>query len=132
MKRLLASAAVAAMFAASPAFAQPPSDTQEVAPADTSASDIPAPQTSVTIDTAVHETPDATVETTVATVAPVQQAAIDPENPIAPEVQAVVDSKKHYTTADLVAAQHQAMLNTPASVPTTTTTTVTTTPRPGR
>ncbi len=84
----------------------------------------------MTIDTDVRETPTAVVETTIATVAPVStRPALDPANPIAPEVQAVVAAKKNYTTKDLAAAQLAAVLATPPSTPTTTITTTTTTPK---
>ena len=82
------------------------------------------------IDTTVKETPSATVETTTEVIAPVSgRPELDAEHPIAPEVQAVVDAKKNYTTADIVKAQHEAMLATPVSEPTTIITTTTTTPK---
>lgn len=157
MKYAFASAALAAIFAA-PAIAQPPTTTTEgnlrvegIAPekvlgaidteklvnepapeatAPPTIAEAPAAKTSVTIDTDVRETPTAVVETTVATVAPVStRPALDPANPIAPEVQAVVAAKKNYTTKDLAAAQLAAVLATPPSTPTTTITTTTTTPK---
>jgi hypothetical protein len=118
MKYLLASTAAAVAFVVAPAFAQP------------SAAPIPQPQTSVTVETQVTETPSATVETKTETVTPVStRPAVDPDNPIAPEVRAVVAAKKNYTTADIVKAQYEAMLATPASAPTTVVTTTTTTPK---
>lgn len=160
MKRLLASAALAAALAA-PAFAQQPPATPdtvqsntvttqgqvtvqgaepstvepaaptEVAPA-TEVTDAPQPLTSITIDTAVDETPSATVETTTEIITPVStRPTLDAANPIAPEVQAIVAAKKNYTTADIVKAQHEAMLATPVSQPTTVVTTTTTTAKPG-
>ncbi len=113
MKLLLASTALAVMFAA-PAVAQPPAET-------------PTVQTSITVDTDVKETPTATVETRTEVIAPVAGPQLDPEHPIAPEVQALVDAKKNYTTADIVKAQHEAMMRTPPTVPTTVITTTTTT-----
>ena len=86
----------------------------------------------VTVDTKVEQRADATVETKTETITPVSgRPALDPDNPIAPEVQAVVAKKKRYTTADIVAAQLEAMRNTPAVEPTTTITTTTTIPAPG-
>ncbi|MEQ1781307.1 MAG: hypothetical protein ABMA14_08105 [Hyphomonadaceae bacterium] len=114
MKNMFALAALAALLAA-PAFAQaePPVNTPLVLS-----------------NTTVVETPDATIEKTTETIVPLSpRPALDPENPIAPEVQAVVDSKKHYTTADLASAQLAAVLATPASEPTTTITTTRTTPK---
>lgn len=119
MKYLLALTATAVAFAVPPAVGQPPAD-------------IPQPQTSVTVDTQLTETPTTVIETKIETVTPVSiRPAVDPENPIAPEVKAVVAAKKNYTTADIVKAQHEAMLATPASAPTTVVTTTTTTPKPG-
>lgn len=118
MKHVLALTVVAVVFTA-PALAQPPAE-------------IPQPQTSVTVDTQVSETPTAIIETKTETVAPVStRPAVDPENPIAPEVKAIVAAKKNYTTADIVKAQNEAMLATPASAPTTVITTTTTTQKPG-
>ncbi len=159
MKCAFASAALAAVFAA-PALAQPPTTTAEGSvrvqgiapekvlgaidteklvneptpetPAPAPAVIAPAIATSVTIDTDVRETPTAVVETTVATVAPAStRPALDPANPIAPEVQAVVAAKKNYTTKDLAAAQLAAVLATPPSTPTTITTTTRTTLKEG-
>lgn len=154
MKRLLASAAIAAALAA-PAFAQQPPATPDtvqsntvttqgqvtvqgaepstVEPATpTEVADAPQPLTSVTIDTAVDETPSATVETTTEIITPVStRPTLDAEHPIAPEVHAIVAAKKNYTTADIVKAQHEAMLATPVSQPTTVVTTTTTTAKPG-
>jgi hypothetical protein len=119
MKHVFAAATVALAIAATPALAQPPNG-------------IPQPQTSVTVDTQVTETPTAVIETKTETVSPIStRPAVDPDNPIAPEVKAVVAAKKNYTTADIVKAQHEAMLATPASAPTTVVTTTTTTPKPG-
>ena len=85
--------------------------------------------TQVTVDTKVEQRADATVETKTETITPVSnRPPVNLENPIAPEVQAVVEKQKRYTTADIVAAQLEAMKNTPSIEPTTTITTVTTTP----
>ena len=160
MKRLIASAALAAALAA-PAFAQQPPATPDTVQSNTvttqgqvavqgaepttvqptsqteataaiDVADAPQPQTSVTIDTVVSETPSATVETTTEIITPVSDRPIlDAANPIAPEVHAIVAAKKNYTTADIVKAQHEAMLATPISQPTTVVTTTTTTAKPG-
>lgn len=91
----------------------------------------PEARTSVTVDTTVSETPTAVVETTTEVIAPVStRPALDPSNPIAPEVKALVSEKPRYTTEDIAKAQLAAVLATPASVPTTTITTTTTTPKP--
>ena len=129
MKRLLASSAIAIAFAVAPAYAlQPPTTNETVDSALTT--EAPQPEKSVIIDTTVKETPSATVETTTEVIAAVSgRPELDAEHPIAPEVQAVVDSKKNYTTADIVKAQHEAMLATPVSEPTTIITTTTTTPK---
>jgi len=145
MKRLFASSALAVAFAVAPAYAQPPTtpDTiqsnvtvQGAAPSTVTTTtgvapaEAPRPQTSVTIDTAVTNTPSARVETTTEVITPVSgRPALDVGHPIAPEVQAVVDGKKNYTTADIVKAQHEAMLATPVSQPTTVITTTKTTPK---
>ena len=119
MKYLIASTIVAVACAFAPAFAQPPAD-------------IPQPQSSITVDTQILETPTAVIETKTETVTPVStRPAVDPDNPIAPEVKAVVAARKNYTTADIVKAQHEAMMATPASAPTTVVTTTTTTQKPG-
>lgn len=129
MNRLLASSAIVIALAVAPAYAlQPPTatETQDSAVA----TEAPQPEKSVTIDTTVEDTPSATVETTTEVIEPVSgRPALDEEHPIAPEVQAVVDAKKNYTTADIVKAQHEAMLATPVSEPTTIITTTTTTPK---
>jgi hypothetical protein len=92
----------------------------------------PDAKTQVTVDTKVERTPDATVETTTEVITPVSdRPKLDPENPIAPEVQAMVQKKKKYTTADIVQAQLEAIRNTPVVQPTTVITTTTTTPEPG-
>lgn len=159
MKRALLSVAVAALLA-SPAIAQPPTveteaegnvkiegiapekvlgaiDTSQLVdeqPADTaepSAEGVPEARTQVTVDTSIQETPTAIVETKTEVIAPVSdRPALDPANPIAPEVQALVTSKARYTTEDIAKAQLAAVLATPASIPTTTITTTTTTPKP--
>lgn len=114
MKKTLALAVLATMLA-SPAFAQ---------------AEPPANTPLVVSKTTVEETPAATVETTTEAIIPVSdRPALNPENPIAPEVQAVVDTNKRYTTADLVNAQLAAVLATPASEPTTIITTTRTTPK---
>lgn len=124
--RILLVSTLAVAFAAAPAFAQQPP-----AAVDTAAT-APQPATAVTVETEVTETPTATIETTTEIVQPVSdRPALDPANPRAPEVQAVVESKKNYTTADIVKAQHEAMLATPISEPTTITTTTTTTEKSG-
>lgn len=126
MKTLLATAALAVFFAA-PALAQPPADTSAPAPTVT---DAPPNTPLVLKSTVVADTPDATVEKTTEAIVPIsQREALDPTNPIAPEVKAVVAAKKHYTTADLAEAQLAAVLATPASEPTTVITTTTTTPK---
>ncbi|HEX5007348.1 MAG TPA: hypothetical protein VFV70_09565 [Hyphomonadaceae bacterium] len=82
--------------------------------------------------TTVEKTEDATVTKTTAVATPVSgRPELDPDNPIAPEVQAVVQKKKNYTTADIVRAQLEAVHNTPVSQPTTVTTTTTVIPDPG-
>lgn len=103
----------------------------EPAPADEQPQVQAQAKTQVTVDEVTIQTADAKVETKVETITPVSgRPALDPETPIAPEVQAVVDSGKKYTTADIVLAQLEAMRNTPAVNPTTTITTTTTTPIP--
>jgi hypothetical protein len=110
-----AQAEAAASAAAQPADEQPPENKQQV-----------------TVDTKVEQRADATVETKTETITPVSgRPALDPDNPIAPEVQEVVAKKKRYTTADIVAAQLEAIRNTPVVEPSTTITTTTTTPAPG-
>lgn len=157
MKNHLALAAIVALFAA-PSYAKPPAETtaapeagisvQGVDPAkvlgaidpeklatteasaDVVATAPPSNTPLVVSKTTVQETPDATVEQTTETIIPISnRPAIDPENPIAAEVQAVVNSKKHYTTADLANAQLAAVIATPASEPTTTIVTTRTTPK---
>jgi ABC-type amino acid transport substrate-binding protein len=161
MKLLLASSALAAALAAAPAMAQPPAiathgqvsvqgaEPSKIAGAidadklvrDQAAegsvqvavnTQPPQPQTSVTVDTTTHETAAAQVETTTEVITPVSgRPALDAEYPIAPEVKAVVAAKKKYTTADIALAQHDAMMKTPVSEPTTVIVTTTTTPKPG-
>jgi hypothetical protein len=155
MKFVLATAALAAVFAA-PAFAQPPTvaaegnlrvegiapdkvlgaiDTGKLVdeqPQPAPAAEAPPVLNSVTIDTHVTETPVATVATTTEVIAPIStRPAIDPANPIAPEVQAVVEAKSNYTTQDLVQAQLAAVVATSPSKPTTTITTTVTQPKDG-
>jgi len=154
MKSVLVSATLAAILAA-PALAQPPSTTTEgnltvegVSPEKvlgaidteklidetppTETADLPQPRTQVNVDTTVRETPTAVIETTTETITPVSdRPELDPDNPIAPEVHAVVQSKPNYTTQDLAAAQLAAVLATPAAAPTTVVTTTTTTPKDG-
>jgi hypothetical protein len=92
----------------------------------------PTAKTQVTVDTETRQAADAKIETTTEVATPVSgRPALDPDHPIAPEVQAVVNSKKKYTTADIVQAQLEAVRNTPVTQPTTTTTTTTVTPNPG-
>jgi len=156
MKLALASAALAAVLA-SPAMAQPPTeataegsltiegvspekalgaiDTTKLVGGEASASaqppvGIPVPETEVTVETTVTETPAAVVETKTEIIEPVQtRPAVDPDNPIAPEVKAVVATNSNYSTADISRAQLAAMKATPASLPTTTITTKTTIPK---
>lgn len=91
----------------------------------------PQPSTQITVQTTVSETPTATIETKTEVIAPVaDRPALDPANPIAPEVQAVVADKSNYTTEDIAQAQLAAVLASPTSIPTTTITTTTTTPKP--
>ena len=92
----------------------------------------PQAKTEVTVDTKVVETATATIETKTETIAPVQTAQLDTENPIAVEVQTVVSEKPRYTTKDIAQAQLDAVLAAPASIPTTTITTKTTTLKPGQ
>lgn len=159
MKRILVSAALAAILAA-PAFAQqPPTDTvpsssvtaegsvrvegvatdKVLGAIDTKAlvdgatapdAEPPAAKTQVTVETKVDETSTATIETKTEVIEPVSdRPTLDPSNPIAPEVKAVVDGKARYSTDDLAQAQLAAVLATPASIPTTVITTTTTTPK---
>jgi hypothetical protein len=105
---------------------QPPADAQDKV---VETSEAPPPKAAISIDTSTTQTADAIVETKTEVVTPVSdRPKLDPDNPIAPEVQAVVDSKKKYTTKDIVLAQLEAMKKTPVSEPTTITTTTTTTP----
>jgi len=89
---------------------------------------VPAETTSVTVETTVEEALTARLETTTEIITP---AATRPErdttNPIAPEVQALAETKSNYTTADIAAAQLAAVLATTASTPTTIVTTTRTT-----
>jgi hypothetical protein len=119
MKIALASTVFAAMLVAAPVFSQePPSDIP------------PNAKTRVTVDTTIKDKEDSTVKTINKEFTPVSgRPAIDPNRPIAPEVLAVVNRGKRYTTKDLVNAQLEAMLATPASKPTTNVTTTITTPR---
>ncbi len=104
------------------ADAKPPADI---------AAEAPAPKTQVTVDTSVQQTATATIETKTEVIEPVSdRPQLDAANPIAPEVQAVVEAGARYTTEDIAAAQLAAVLATPASVPTTTITTTTTTQKP--
>jgi hypothetical protein len=160
MKSALLTAALAAVLA-TPAFAQPPTTTEQgvivqgVSPekvlgaidteklaqdqgaappveAADEAADLPSSKTQVTVDTTVEQTQTATVETTTETITPVSdRPAMDFDNPIAPEVHALVKAKPNYTTKDIAEAQLAAVLATPASAPTTTVTTTPTTPRDG-
>lgn len=120
MKLAIASSVFAAVLVAGPAFSQEPPT-----------SDIPPnAKTRVTVDTQVKDKEDATVKTVTKEFTPVSgRPALNPNVPIAPEVQAVVDRGKRYTTKDLVNAQLEAMLATPATKPSTTVTTTITTPR---
>ncbi len=153
MKLLLTSSALAAALFAAPALAQPPTvqsttegsvTIQGIEPSkvlgaiDTSKlvtepppADAPKAKTSVTVDTSTQQTAEAKIETRTEVIAPASdRPALDPDHPIAPEVK-VAASKPRYTTADLVRAQHAAMMATPVSEPTTVIVTTTTTPNPG-
>jgi hypothetical protein len=89
----------------------------------------PPAKSSVTVETTSEQTPTATIETKTEVIKPVSgRPALDPVHPIAPEVQAVVSTKKRYTTKDIVMAQLEAVRKTPVTEPTTTITTTTTTP----
>lgn len=127
--KLLIVSTLAVAFAATPAFAQQP-PTDPAAPQGQVT--VPQPSTAVSVETDIVDTPTATIETTTEIATPVSdRPALDPANPRAPEVQAVVTAKKNYTTADIAKAQHDAMLATPISQPTTITTTTTTIPKSG-
>jgi hypothetical protein len=79
--------------------------------------------------TTIERTGSAEVETRTEVITPVSgRPTLDPENPIAPEVAAVVNSGRKYTTQDIVLAQLEAIRNTPVTEPTTVITTTTTTP----
>jgi hypothetical protein len=128
MKILLVSSALAAASFLAPAFAQ---EVPQQAPAD-QVLDAPKPKAQVTVETDIKQTPGATVETRIETSTPVSgRPKLDPDHPIAPEVQAVASSGKKYTTKDIVLAQLEALKNTPITEPTTTTVTTTTTPTGG-
>jgi hypothetical protein len=166
MKLLLVSAALTAVLAIAPAYAQQASPqtpaakpdsaadgaitVQGVAPSrvlgsiqtdqlvDTPPADEqitvttqPPPESATRVDevTTVERTPSATVETKTEVITPVSgRPTLDPKNPIAPEVAAVVNSGRKYTTKDIVLAQLEAIKNRPVSEPTTIITTTTTTP----
>jgi hypothetical protein len=135
MKSVLVSAAFAALVAA-PAIAQPPTGTTTEGNVKVEEAVTPPVQaqssTQVTVDTTVEETTTARVETTTEVIAPVSdRPALDATNPIAPEVQALVQSKPNYTTKDIVDAQLAAVLATPPAAPTTVITTTRTTPKEG-
>ena len=93
----------------------------------------PPNKTSVTVDSTTQQTADARIDTTTEVIKPVSdRPKLDETHPIAPEVQAVVDTKKRYTTKDIVMAQLEAVRKTPVTEPTTVITTTTTTPtQPG-
>jgi hypothetical protein len=127
MKILLVSSALAAASFLAPAFAQ--EAPQHAAPPAEQSLNAPKAKTNVTVETNIAQTPTATVEQRVETITPVSdRPKLDPETPIAPEVQAVASSGKRYTTKDIVQAQLDALRATPVSEPTTTITTTTTTP----
>lgn len=89
----------------------------------------PSGNATVAETTTVEQTPTAKVETRTEVITPVSgRPTLDPDNPIAPEVAAVANSGRKYTTADIVLAQLEAIKNQPVSEPTTTVTTTTTTP----
>jgi hypothetical protein len=126
MKILLVSSALAAASFLAPAFAQ--EVPQQVAPP-AGQVDAPKAKANVTVETDIAQTPSATIETRKETITPVSdRPKLDPEVPIAPEVQAVASSGKKYTTKDIVLAQLEAIKKTPVTEPTTTITTTTTTP----
>ena len=127
MKILLACSALAAVSFLAPAFAQ--EVPQQVSPPAEQAVDAPKAKANVTVETDIAQTPTATIETRKETITPVSdRPKLDPETPIAPEVQAVASSGKKYTTKDIVLAQLEAIKKTPITEPTTTITTTTTTP----
>ncbi|RYG28153.1 MAG: hypothetical protein EON93_19130, partial [Burkholderiales bacterium] len=117
MKTLIVST-LAVAFAAAPAFAQQPPTAPETSQGQitvqgaepsavtaTAAVDVatPQPSTAVSVETEVVDTPTATIETKTEIAMPVSdRPALDPANPRAPEVQAIVSEKKNYTTADIV------------------------------
>ena len=89
----------------------------------------PPAKSSITVETTSEQTPTATIETKTEVIKPVSdRPKLDEEHPIAPEVMKVVNTKKRYTTKDIVMAQLEAVRNTPVTEPTTTITTTTTTP----
>ena len=93
MKLLLASL-IAAAFAASPAYAQQPTDKDK--------------------DKAKAESAEASSSSNAtADIATAEAAAVNADAPIAPEVLEVVNKKKRYTTSDLVKAQLDAVNNAP-------------------
>jgi hypothetical protein len=92
-------------------------------------SEPPAPRSTISVDTSTKQTAGAIVETKTEVITPVSdRPKLNSANPIAPEVLAVANSGKKYTTKDIVLAQLEAMKKTPVSEPTTVITTTTTTP----
>jgi hypothetical protein len=105
---------------------QPPAE-DEAKVAETS--QVPPPKAAVSVDTSTKQTADATIDTKTEVITPVSdRPKLNPDNPIAPEVLAVANSGKRYTTKDIVLAQLEAMKKTPVSEPTTVITTTITTP----
>ncbi len=134
MKFLLASSALAAAFAIAPAYAQQapspkPATVESTTEVTVTSESPPLNKAEVSEVTTIERTEAAEVETKTEVITPVSgRPTLDPENPIAPEVAAVVNSGKKYTTQDIVLAQLEAMRNTPITEPTTVITTTTTTP----
>jgi hypothetical protein len=104
---------------------QPPAEQDKVA----ETSEVPPPKAAISVDTSTKQTADATIDTKTEVITPVSdRPKLNPDNPIAPEVLAVANSGKKYSTQDIVLAQLEAMKKTPVSEPTTVITTTTTTP----
>jgi hypothetical protein len=104
---------------------QPPAEQGKVV----ETSEAPPAKAAISVDTSTKQTADAIVETKTEVITPVSdRPKLNPDNPIAPEVLAVANSGKKYTTKDIVLAQLEAIKKTPVSEPTTVITTTTTTP----
>jgi hypothetical protein len=92
-------------------------------------SEPPTPKSAISVDTSTRQTADAIIDTKTEVITPVSdRPKLDPSNPIAPEVLAVANSGKKYSTKDIVLAQLEAIKATPVTTPTTTITTTVTTP----